>query len=50
MWNFLKNVFMFRLSQDAARNVARSLGAGAKLAGLVGLLFGVRQWRARRHA
>lgn len=50
MLNFLKNVFMFRLSQNAGRGVARSLGAGAKVAAVVGLVAGVRQLRARKHA
>lgn len=50
MWNFLKNAMMFRLSQRTANRLARSFGAGAKLAAVIGLAAGVRQWRRQTSA
>lgn len=46
MWNFIKQIFVFRLGQTSARGAARMIGFG-KLGLIVGLIGG---WRAlKRH-
>lgn len=49
MWNFLKQLFVFRVGQKTARSTARMIGLG-RVATIVGLVAGYRAWRAHRHA
>jgi len=44
MWNFIKNVFMFRVGQKTYRGVARGVGLG-RLAMIAGLIGGYRYMR-----
>jgi hypothetical protein len=47
MWNFVKQIFLFRMGQNTSRGMARMIGFG-RLATLAGLIGG---WRyMRRHA
>jgi Tfp pilus assembly protein PilF len=48
MWNVLKRVFFTRMSQKTARGVARSLGVGANIATVIGVVAAVREWRKQQ--
>ena len=49
MWNFIKQLLVFRLGQKSARGVARTIGFG-KLGMIIGLIGGYRALRRQRHA
>jgi len=49
MWNFIKQLLVFRLGQKSARGVARTIGLG-KLGMLIGLIGGYRALKHHRHA
>lgn len=49
MFNFIKNLLLFRVGQKSARGASRMLGFG-RLSLLIGLIGGWRALRNRRHA
>lgn len=49
MWNFIKQLLVFRLGQKSARGAARMIGLG-KLGLVIGLIGGWRAMRRHRHA
>ena len=49
MWNFIKQLLVFRLGQKSARGIARTIGFG-KLGMLIGLIGGYRALKRHRHA
>ena len=49
MWNFIKQLLVFRVGQKGARGVARMVGLG-KLGMILGLIGGYRALRRHRHA
>lgn len=44
MWNFIKQIFMFRLAQSSTRSMARAVGLG-RFGLVLGLIAGVRALR-----
>jgi hypothetical protein len=49
MWNFIKQMLVFRMGQKSARGTARLIGFG-RLGSVLGLIGGYRAWRRYRHA
>ena len=49
MWNFIKQLLVFRLGQRSARAIARTIGFG-KLGMVIGLIGGYRALKRQRHA
>lgn len=49
MWNFIKQLLVFRLGQRGARGIARTIGFG-KLGMVIGLVGGYRAWKRHRLA
>ena len=49
MWNFIKQLLMFRLGQKSARGAARMLGF-RRLGMIAGLIGGWRAMKRQRHA
>ncbi len=45
--HFLKKILLFRIGQKASRGFARAIGIGRPIAGIVGLIGGVKYMRQR---
>ena len=50
MWNLLKRVFFARMTQKTTGRLARTLGVGANIASVIGVVAAVREWRKQQHA
>lgn len=48
MWNFIKQVFMFRVAQRSTHSMARAVGLG-RVGVILGLIAGYRAMRRPKH-